>query len=272
MTGIEGYVLFDQSGSLFILRKDVFTHYYPLTANKYYPNAYYCMIKNNFLMHTSFRILMTTLGSIFCLTMASGQSLFQRLYAVGDSMTSGYFITEAPSGNIIVSGTINRGNALYDGILWMLDPAGNPLWTLKIGRGTADELRINDVLATPDGGYNSIVKLNSLGATEWVKKTAVPSYLEFRSILKITGGYLITGSNLSVGAPVIKVDESGNFVWGQVVNGYDYFGEGATAFPNGDILIPGGAARGSIGQPVYMDISQWNSRHQHGCQSWKSLL
>jgi gliding motility-associated-like protein len=229
------------------------------------------MIKNNFLMHTSFRILMTTLGSIFCLTMASGQSLFQRLYAVGDSMTSGYFITEASSGNVIVSGTINRGNARYDGILWMLDPEGKPLWTLKVGRGTTDELRINDVLATPDGGciflgnydqpnsnkyINSIVKLNSLGATEWVKKTAVPSYLEFRSILKITGGYLITGSNLSVGAPVIKVDESGNFVWGKTVNGYDYFGEGATEFPNGDILIPGGSARGawikvnSLGQVI----------------------
>jgi hypothetical protein len=39
MTGIEGYILFDQRGSSFVLRKDAFTHYYPLIANKYYYNV-----------------------------------------------------------------------------------------------------------------------------------------------------------------------------------------------------------------------------------------
>ena len=195
---------------------------------------------------------------------AGAQNTFQQIWSVKDSMCSGNNFAVADDGSVFISGLVattpSAFDRQYDGLIWKTDPQGNILWTNRLKHGSIHEVRTFSLQPTSDGGcivlvfyvLNSInskvnatiLKLKSDGTHDWVRQLKNSDHYFF-DIVKINGGYLVTGITRNlVGSPVIKIDESGNTLWSLAFNGFELKSNGAYEYPNGDILIPGGSGKG----------------------------
>lgn len=169
---------------------------------------------------------------------SNGNFVWAVNFGAGSATVNATSIDTDPSGNIYTTGTYNQ---TID-----FDP----------GAGIAN-------LTAPGNGDVFIMKMNSAGNLLWVKSTTGNVNTGFANIgaaveVDFSGNVLITGkyygvcdfdpgigvSSLSSGSPagfVLKLDNSGNFVWakGLGLAGYSCFGTALTTDSSGNVYSTG---------------------------------
>ena len=147
-------------------------------------------------------------------------------------------ITVSSDGNLIIAGsTRSFGAGNYDCYIVKLDTAGNLIWTRTLGETSADYCR--DVVATNDGGCIAvgdgrttltsssdirIFRLDANGNLVWDLIVGGSGWEYGFSVTKtLDGNFAVAGSTTSFGASgedmyLIKVDKSGNLLWGKVIS------------------------------------------------------
>jgi hypothetical protein len=168
-----------------------------------------------------------------------GKILFQKEYGAG-SYQRGYSIQETAEGGYIVCGEID----LFDGNSWQiwlekLNQVGDIEWSKTYGSGggafaiqvegggyiIAGSVKVNN-------SYDNNVwfaKLNQVGDIEWEKTIPSAGINSYHSILKISGGYVLTGGKSSKNARgsdvwLFQMDSNGNKIMDKVFS-----------YPDGDV-------------------------------------
>lgn len=187
------------------------------------------------------------------------QQNFQKTYG-GQRNDYATDVRPTPDGGYIVAGrTASFGSGNDDGYLIKMDNMGVIQWS-KVYGGTAND-GFTRVLVTNDGGYIAagqtrsygfptgaawIVKIDATGAIQWSRQfgenTANGESVS-NLIQASDGSYVITGRHN--GAPsvgnvlVIRLDISGNLLWGKVYDDSDSDNGSAVLEDNGGFLIAG---------------------------------
>jgi len=138
-------------------------------------------------------------------------------------------------GGVVAAGyTSSYGAGHYDVYAAKFDANGNVKWTRTVG-DTTDNFGYS-ILATTDSGYliggssgtvNSaglsqcyLVKLDSLGAVQWVKSLANKTYgMSAYSIQPCGNGYIVAGytGNTFSSINMLKVNANGNVIWSKQI-------------------------------------------------------
>lgn len=184
--------------------------------------------------------------------------------ALGGSQTDlGYSISADATGNYYVAGTSSSsGNGGYDGYLICLDTNGNVLWEKYYGGSDWDFIYSVAVLPDQslviagesytfsDGGSDAwVLHLNSLGDTIWTRHFGDSGNDAFKNVIVsptaiYLSGYIDSTDVNGLDGYVVKLDFSGNAVWGKRINslGRDYL-NGSVIDQTGDLILFGSTAQ-----------------------------
>lgn len=160
-------------------------------------------------------------------------------------------------GNYFVAGyTENYGAGSVDGWLLKIDPNGNLLWWNTYGGTGNDEIK--QIIATTDGNYMMVGRMNSPGAqwfdawlvkidpygtVLWQKLYGGPQYETARSVKEYPGGgYVLTGQTESYGVGgdiyLVRTDAVGDTIWTKTYGGANSDdGNGVVANSDGSIVL-----------------------------------
>lgn len=192
-------------------------------------------------------------------TDASGNTQWARTFG-GASSDDAYGVVQAADGGYVICGSWNKSVMSSTDILFFkLDASGALVWAKQMGGSNEDQAM--SVIGTTDGGYALagvtqsygaggqdfiILKTDASGSVTWARTFGGASTDGAWSIAQTSdGGYLVGGWANSFGAGqsdmmVIKLDNSGAFVWARTLGGtnYDYAFSVAEA-TDGNYLVAG---------------------------------
>jgi hypothetical protein len=214
----------------------------------------------------------------FFAVIASAQSTFQKTYSL---QVSGFNLDNIVRDVIIdsqenfvytgyVKEFVSQGS---EGFLFKTDKDGNVLWY----KGFYDSIQnnsttISSLIEVSDGGYllsgsnpsislgvgGTIVKVDSSGGIEWIKKDLPGEELGISKLIRGVNGDIIgvgTVNNNSIGrfldATIVRFDSNGNFLWGKCIGttGTEYGNHITPTSDNGCVFIgttnPSNQASGS---------------------------
>jgi hypothetical protein len=201
------------------------------------------------------------LGGIQCALVekvsSTGSVDWARVYNAGVNGSSITKIRQASDGGLIAAGTITDANHDVGGLVLKLDSQGMVQWQRQLGPAGTDDVLLNDVQQSSDGGYvvagylaphNTfasafVAKLDSSGNVAWQQSfnsfdstgTPTTETMGLSIIQTSDGGYLAAGHWVSTalsgtccaGALLLKLDSSGALQWQNALSG------GLYCFSNG---------------------------------------
>ena len=194
--------------------------------------------------HTRLYFIFSFLLSIFLVETpisSFAQSTFQRTVGL-DKYEGAYSVLPIADGYLIAGVTNSVGAGGQDILILKIDLNFNSVWAKTFGGDKRDYPR--SIIACSDGGYLILgstesfgqgnkdilaIKLGSDYALEWTKTYGRIYSDDGFYVIEATDGYMIGGDTQSGnGALVLKIDDSGDVVWGRTY-GYD---ENSTKFYN----------------------------------------
>jgi SprB repeat len=203
----------------------------------------------------------------FCLFINSISSYSQQfqLEISGSGRESLIDVLEEADGSIVAVGyTSSSGAGLTDGLLIKFNAVGEIIWQKTYGGSGSDRFynfikgndggyfMIGDTESTGNGGQDVwIVKTDALGNVEW-SKTFGGNLNDngplFATLLNAPDGYIVSGVELSThgngsttGTFIIRVNESGDFVWAKNYHSTLEQTFLAATYIEGDILYASGS-------------------------------
>jgi len=165
--------------------------------------------------------------SFFLIHSSCSTLIWENTYG-SETSERGLSIIEDFEGNYVIAGISETypgsGAVVY---LLKINRSGNLIWEKKYNQGGAFSLTKSDnneyVVAgvNIDGAY--IIKVDSKGELVW-EKTIGPNTKIARSIIKVNGGYVFTGSirNNDRGDQdvyLLKINDTGNIIWEKSIGG-----------------------------------------------------
>jgi hypothetical protein len=181
-------------------------------------------------------------GNEDVLVLPIGTTVFTPRRIGGSAQDVGKCIIQTSDGGFMIAGfTYSYGVGGGDGYLIKLNSSGVISWTKTVGFSNAFET-FEDIKQTSDGGYIAIgtrnfcftgqntefmlTKLDASGNISWTKCIAAPYNQPFAGdnglavIQSSDGNYLVGGSmgnsgNADYKMALIKLNTSGNFIWGK---------------------------------------------------------
>lgn len=175
---------------------------------------------------------------------ASGSLVWSRGFGMGSGTYGTYWddaysvIQTEDGGYAILVCTRNFSATNSDYLVVKLSASGTFTWATRFGPQSADTPRA--IIQTSDGGYLSVgwirntelnyyhdmfaVKLNASGTPVWYKSYGTTNYEAANSgVQSSDGGYVLAGWRRVSASDdqflIIKIDPSGNFVWGRTFGG-----------------------------------------------------
>ncbi len=183
-------------------------------------------------------IITLALISISASTAFGQDTLWTKTYG-GGATEEAYCIQQTSDGGYIIAGyTFSFGAGGNDFYLVRTDPNGDTLWTRTYGGSLNDQAY--SVQQTPDDGFIVVgftesfgngncdfylVKTDPNGDTVWTQTFGGSEDDRARAIVPTgDGSYIVAGYTLSYGAGnndiyMIKIDDSGNFIWSETYGG-----------------------------------------------------
>jgi hypothetical protein len=164
---------------------------------------------------------------------SAGNLSWNNLISAGAAALYGYSIRVTTDGGFIIAGEMNTFSP-YSGAacLLKLTSSGAVSWSKKIAPGTNDYLSGLDVVETTNGYLflassfsdgMKIIKTNLSGNYEWGKTFDIYSGGYMTDVPRpklhptFDGGYIFMTTAMWGFNPMIKIDASGNFLWGQTL-------------------------------------------------------
>ncbi len=164
-----------------------------------------------------------------------GRQRWSRSYAIGSGRDIGTAVRTATDGGYLVAGTTDSPSGGAPEILLLkVGEDGGEVWHRPLSLGAAT-LFVDDLVATPDGGYLVVgstdanhagssdmllVKVSSGGNREWQRTYSFGAEEAFGHTLDPSpdGGWLLLGDvngagSLPAAAVLVKVDTAGNEQW-----------------------------------------------------------
>ena len=141
---------------------------------------------------------------------------------------SGSCIGKTTDGNFIIAGTFNRSQFLNGLALFKINSSGDTLWTklfLVADPYPTDIHLAHDggyILSTtpPSGGKDGLIKTDSYGNVEWVKKYWNMPYLDTHASSSVSptddDGFILSGSDGNFSGDfiyLVKTNSTGDVVW-----------------------------------------------------------
>ena len=188
------------------------------------------------------------------------QSTFQKTVGgVGDDFAT--WVLQTTNGYVVAGqGSIQSDSS--NAYLLQLDNTGNILWQKNYGTGfhftvVVDAWNGYLALGQSDISINApdidifLVRTDLAGNTMWSKKIGNPGTIDLGlSLVAVSGGYLLSGGQATVGSPnyysfLTRLDLNGNTIWSKT---YDSGGFGnliRSNYVEGNVIYASGAAEGA---------------------------
>jgi hypothetical protein len=176
-------------------------------------------------------------------TDVDGSMIWQKTF--DDGFTEyGNAVIQAADGSYLIAGDISFLGAQgpFHGYLLKITERGQKVWHRTFADSSATNLRINDIVASPDGGYLLVgkaligganphedlllIKVDEEGQEEWRRIFGNERSEDARAAIAYQGGYVIAGAEDSFLPPpmafgndmaVYRLDAQGQVIWKQVV-------------------------------------------------------
>ncbi|MGN7722469.1 gliding motility-associated C-terminal domain-containing protein [Chitinophaga sp. 22620] len=168
---------------------------------------------------------------------------------------AGNAVVYTSDGNIVVAGQV-KVNGKWDGLIMKTDPLGTPLWTRSFG--TARNEMFVKVKETADKGFILTGSIEDrILPRIWVMKTDADGQMVWqrtistegvphagKDIIELSGGGYALIANLSDSTAqsdglLLRLDENGVQIWGQIFDGGGADGFHSLLEMNGELLVTG---------------------------------
>jgi hypothetical protein len=199
-------------------------------------------------------------------TDVDGTLIWQKTF--DDGFTEyGNAVLQAADGNYLIAGDISFLSAQgpFHGYLLKITEQGQKLWHKSFADPSATSLRINDITASPDGGYLLVgkaliggtsphedillIKVDEDGEEEWRRIFGSDRSEEAKAVIAYQGGYVIAGMEDSFLPPpiafgndvaVYRLDALGQTIWKTAISTtQDEAGNDLIATQDGNFVVAG---------------------------------